>query len=71
MAKFFVTYGCGSNLNRKYSVVEADSYSEAQKEIKYVCGRYFAFCYDNEADFNRQIAEYHLTEVPLQAQVML
>lgn len=68
MPKFYVTYGCGSNLTGRYSIVEAEDYSEARFIIHDIIGAHFAFCY-NEEGFDTQIEDYGLTEVPLQAQV--
>lgn len=67
---FYVTYGCGSNLNRKFSVVRAIDYATARSEVERVTGRNFAFMYD-EADFAGQAEQWDMTEVPLQPQVML
>lgn len=67
MAKFFVTYGSGSNLSGCYSVVDAQTYGTARAHVSVVTRNKFAFMYDEKA-FEGQIEKYQLTEVPLQAQ---
>ena len=67
MPKFFVTYGCGSNLAGCYSVVEAETYGVARSIVSTTTRNKFAFMYD-EKDFAGQVEKYNLTEVPLQAQ---
>lgn len=67
--QFFVTYGCGSNLGHKYSVVEAATYDEARAKIVAVAGRNWGFIYD-AAQFEGQVVRHCLEEVPLQAQIL-
>ena len=64
---FYVTYGCGSNLEGCYSTVYADSYDEARSWIDYETGGKYAFVYEHDK-YEDAIAYWNLTEVPLQAQ---
>ena len=67
MAKFFVTYGTGTNLANCYSVIEADGYEQARQKAFEVTEGRFAFMYD-EWQFKGQPERYNLTEVELQPQ---
>ena len=67
MAKFFVTYGTGTNLANCYSVIEADEYDQARQKAFEVTEGKFAFIYDEEQFFG-QIEKWDLTEVELQPQ---
>ena len=70
MQTFYVTYGFGTNLANKYSVIEACDYATARARIfKEIQGK-FAFMYD-ESEFAGQVEEFNLDEVSLQAQVFL
>lgn len=65
MPKFYVTYQQRYiNLHDKYSVVEADSYAEARKQIHAIRGSDFAFCYTEE-QFAGQPEKYGLSEVDI------
>lgn len=64
--KIAVTYGYGSNLRNKFSVVVADTSQQAYEKIGSVTEGRYAFSYVYDADFEKQIADYGLTEVPLQ-----
>jgi len=64
---FYVTYGCGTNLNKKYSVVQADDMEEARDIVRSQIGPAYAFIY-SEDTFAGQVKKYGLEEVPLQAQ---
>lgn len=68
--KLFVTYGFGTNQGNNYSVVEGANYGEALEKVFTAIGEKFAFTYDDEEDFKRQIEQYHLTEIPLTPQGM-
>lgn len=70
MYKFYVTYGNGTNLKNRFSVVVAENYGKAREVIHEVTSGRFAFCYSEE-EFKGQIEKYGLIEVPLQAQVFL
>ena len=67
MAKFFVTYGSGTNLANCYSAIEADSYEQARQKAFEVTSGKFAFMYDEE-QFTGQVERWNLTEVELQPQ---
>ena len=67
---FYVTYGCGTNLNRKFSRVEAKDIDEARVIVQGVCGIKYAFLYTEE-QFLPQIERHGLTEAELQPQVHL
>lgn len=64
---FYVTYGCGTNLNRKFSRVEAVDSDEARTIVQGVCGTKYAFIYTEE-QFLPQIERHGLSEVELQPQ---
>ena len=68
MAKFFITYGLGSKLSNCYSVIEAGDYAAGRRAAFNATGGDYAFFYDDEADFARQVARYGFTEVPIQPQ---
>lgn len=69
--KLYVTYGFGSNLRNKFSVVEGEDESACYSIIKETCGQAYAFAYSEYAFVGEQQEKhYNLTEVPLQAQVM-
>lgn len=70
MKTFYITYSLGSNLNGKYSKVRAEDYISMRHAVHAAIGTAFAFAY-TAADFRGQAENYGLTEVPLQAQVML
>jgi hypothetical protein len=67
--KLYVTYGNGSNLRNNYSVVTGVDYADCRAQVMEVTGGKFAFDY-TEAEFKHQPAQYNLTEVPLQPQVL-
>ena len=66
--KFYVTYGCGSNLANCYSKVEAEDAHAGREAVRLVCGAKFAFFYDEEG-FAGQVEQFGLREVPLQQQI--
>ena len=66
--KFYVTYGCGSNLSGCYSEVEAEDAHAGRKAVLGVCGQKFAFFYDEEG-FAGQVEKFGLRKVPLQQQI--
>jgi hypothetical protein len=68
--KLYVTYGFGSNLRNKFSVVTGANYDECRAYVMDVTGGKFAFDYVEE-DFAHQIDKWGLTEVPLQPQILL
>jgi hypothetical protein len=68
--RFFVTYGFGSNLARKFSVIKTESWRKAHDIAMEVTGGKFAFVY-SEAEFEGQQERHSLVEVPLQAQISL
>jgi hypothetical protein len=69
MANFYVTYGFGSNLAKRYSVVQGKDYRDARQLVDAVTKGKFAFMYSEE-DFAGKAEKYNLTEVDLQPQVM-
>jgi len=71
MVRVYVTYGYGTNLRNCYSVVEDETIDGAFEQINIVTGGKYAFTYQDEADFQRQIKQYRLREVSLQPQVKL
>lgn len=66
---FYVTYGVGSNLGNRYSIVLADSHEEAQKQVKSICGNKYCAIY-NKKEFGNLAEQYNLTLVALQPQQM-
>ena len=66
---FYVTYGAGSNLGNRYSIVLAESHEEAQKQVKSICGNKYCAIY-NKKEFGNQAEQYNLTLVALQPQQM-
>lgn len=66
---FYVTYGVGSNLGNRYSIVLAESHEEAQKQVKSICGNKYCAIY-NKKEFGNQAEQYNLTLVALQPQQM-
>ena len=66
---FYVTYGFGSNLGNRYSIVLAESHEEAQKQVKSICGNKYCAIY-NKKEFGNQAEQYNLTLVALQPQQM-
>jgi len=64
---FYVTYGCGSKLAGKYSVVQGPDYLTARRTVNDVTRGEFGFIYDQD-DFKGQIEKYGLKEVALQPQ---
>jgi len=62
---FYVTYGYGTNLAKKYSVVQADDMEEARELVHAAIGPAYSFIY-SEDTFKGQVEEYCLEEVPLQ-----
>lgn len=72
MAKFFFTFGQGYSLRDNYVTVEADTYEDARLRFVELRRQLYgtiagwAFQYD-ESEFDRSIAAYGLTEVPLAA----
>jgi hypothetical protein len=66
---FYVTYGAGSNLGNRYSIVLAESHEEAQKQVKSICGNKYCTIY-NKKEFGNQAEWYNLTLVALQPQQM-
>lgn len=68
--RLYVTYGCGSDQRDCYSVVEGKDVIECMDEIQRVCGRDYAFTY-NEEEFAGQVERYGYHEIPLHAQTML
>ena len=66
---FYVTYGVGSNLGNRYSIVLAESHEEAQKQVKSICGNKYCTTY-NKKEFGNQAEQYNLTLVALQPQQM-
>jgi hypothetical protein len=64
MAKFYVTYGCGSTKKNCFSVIDAETYRVARAAAGAGCNNEFAFVYD-ESEFAGQQEEYGLREVPL------
>lgn len=66
--RLYITYGLGSNLANRYSVVEDEDYAQARARVNEVTGGKFAFTY-SEKDFQGQPEKYGLREVPLQPQV--
>lgn len=68
--KMFVTYGCGSDQRNCYSVVEGADVIDCIEKVQATCGRHYAFTYTDEQDFERQIRQYGLHEIPLHAQTI-
>lgn len=46
---FYVTYGVGSNLGNRYSIVLAESHEEAQKQVKSICGNKYCAIYNKKS----------------------
>ena len=67
---FYVTYGKGSNLAERYSIVQAENIDKAWKEVVKVCDNKFCHIYTAD-EFKGQAEEYGLTLVALQPQVKL
>ena len=63
--KFYISYCNGSRQGGCYSVVEADDYEKARKQVFEQIGPAFAFMYSGE-EFTGQAEKYGLTEIPLQ-----
>ena len=68
MAKFFVTYGFGTNLAHCYSEIEAEDHAKAREIVDEVTKGKFAFFYSEE-NFEGQVERYALHKVDLQPQV--
>ena len=66
---FYVTYGVGSNLSHRYSIVQAKTYEDARKQTTAVCGRNFFSVYTEE-QFKGQVKACGLSLVALQPQQM-
>ena len=67
---FYVTYGSGSNLAKRYSMVLARSLEEARDAVFMVCGCKFCYLYTAD-EFSGQAEKYGLTLVALQPQRQL
>ena len=68
MAKFFVTYGFGTNLAHCYSEIEAENHDKGREIAFEATKGKFAFFY-NEKEFEGQVERYALHKVELQPQV--
>ena len=66
---FYVTYGAGSNLGNRYSIVLAESHEDARKQTTAVCGLNFFTVYTEE-QFKGQVKACGLSLVALQPQQM-
>jgi len=64
VAKFYVTYGCGSHQAGCYAVVEGEDYAKARKKVFDVIGPKFSMMYDEDG-FSGQVEKYNLREIPL------
>jgi hypothetical protein len=62
---FYFTFGSNTNLRNNYVCIMARTAGEARQEMFNKQGTLWGFQYDDELDFQRQIKEYGLTEVPL------
>lgn len=68
MAKFFITYGNGTNLRNCFSIIEAEFESGAREILKEHIENKYAFIYTAD-EFAGQVEQFGLEEVPLQPQV--
>lgn len=66
MVTYYVTYGFGSRLANCYSAVKGEDIEDVYRQINGTTRGHYAFCY-GETEFDGQIEQYGLTEVPLQA----
>lgn len=62
--KLYVTYGCGTDKNRGYSVVEGEDIIDCMKQVSEACGPRYAFTY-REDEFAGQVERWGLRELPL------
>ena len=65
--RFYVTYGCGSNLQAAIPFVKAQDYSSARAGVHVHTKGEFAFMYDEEG-FAGQVEKYGLQRVLFQGQ---
>jgi len=63
---FYITYGIGTDMRGKYSVVQAASEDAAREVVQRFIGKSYAFIYPSE-DFDRTIAKWNLVQAPLTA----
>ena len=63
---FYFTFANNSNLRNNFVKVMAESYGDARGIMFAARGMCWAFQYD-DYEFQRQITDYNLTEVPIDA----